>query len=220
MTTPYSRWETLSARDLAEVCVSKNLTDEQRGEIANLLVGKICDEESLAPLALLFDCKKEVCQKTLTFVLSEIGPRAINGMEWLDDLMSSSNEWIRHYSIVGVQASGSLTHGMVAAKAIRAIGDVRSVRLASLRFLANGHLPQIETAKPFLSGQFRRSVTQLVDEDFEDIERDLMGDDDAISMIALARAQRLGWVVSPKLLADRPALVDAAAWLNRVPLRS
>lgn len=144
---------------------------EGYGEDANRILNRINRGESIDQLQPLFAATSLECTKSLVFILSELGLRSIEAMEWLETLLDHPDEFVRHYAVVAVQHSGSLEHGRVVAKAIATISDARPVSLAAVRFLAMGSLREVATAVPFLNGDLRDAVTWLVSEDFTEWER-------------------------------------------------
>jgi hypothetical protein len=194
---------------------------EGRGEDSNTILDRIHRGDDVEVLRPLLDAGVLECTKTLTFILSELGLRSVEAMEWLEDLLDHPDEWVRHYTIVAVWHSGSLEHGAVTAKAIARIGDTRPVRLAAVKFLALGSLGQIGMAVPFLDGDLGASVAWLAGGDFGQWRR-FSSHGGVAALVAVAAAYRSQAEGDPAPLASlmrdaREPVADAARYV--APLR-
>ncbi|MCX6519946.1 MAG: hypothetical protein NTZ21_04710 [Actinobacteria bacterium] len=201
--------------ELVDLHVRSSLRPEERGNLANAILKQVYEQADLEVLRPMFESANLDDTKSLVFVLSEIGLRAVEAMQWLDALLDSPDEWVRHHAIVAVQHSGTCDHPDVVAHALRGLGDVRSVRLAAVRLVGHGSLVQIATATPLLKGKLQQAVEWLVEGRFDDAERWLSDPDLAVSLVGLAGAFRRATAESSPLIAANPDLADALRWLRR-----
>jgi hypothetical protein len=200
--------------------------DVDDGEAGNTILDRIHRGDDIEVLRPLLDAGVLRCTKTLTFILSELGFRSFEAMDWLEVLLDYPDEWVRHYTIVAVWHSGSLVHGEVTAKAISKIGDARAVRLAAVLFLAMGSLRQIATAEPFLEGDLGASVAWLAGGDFDQWQR-FSSHGGVAALVAVAAAYRSRAEGDPapleRLMQDaREPVGDAARYVAQfrpLPLR-
>lgn len=144
---------------------------EDRGRGANEILSLVQRGGSIEALRPLFEASNLECTKTLTFILSELGTRAAEAMDWLLNLLDFPDEWVRFYAVVAVQNSGSLVHGQVTARAISMIENPGPESLAAMRLISMGSLPQIATAVPFLEEDLGGPVGWLVREKLDEWER-------------------------------------------------
>lgn len=163
---------------------------ERSGEDSNLILGRMHRGESIEVLEPLFASDNTECAKSLIFVLSELGNRAFEAMDWLDVLLGHHDEFVRYYAVVSVWHSGSLVHGEMTAKVISKIVEGRPVAWAVVKFLAMGSLKQISTALPHLAGDLGAAVGWLADEDFDEWKR-FSAHSEVIALVAVAGAYRL-----------------------------
>jgi hypothetical protein len=207
-----------SIEALVELHLRSPLESDERGRVANKILNLVWAQPDLDALAPLFVSSDRDATRTLVFVLSEIGERSAEAMGWLDALLDSPDEWVRHHAIVAVQHSGSCDQPAVVAHALRCLGDVRSVRLAAVRFAAHGSLMQIASAAWLVDGRLGSAVGWLVGGAYDDAERWLADHDLAVALVGLAGAFRAGDAESSRIVAASPELADALAWLNRTAL--
>ncbi len=188
--------------------------------MSNLILGRVQRGERVEVLRPLLDAGDVECAKSLVFVLSELGLRSIEVMEWLDALLDFPDDFVQHYAIVAVQHSGSLEHGPIVAKAVSKLGGERAVSLAALKLVALGSLRQVATAEDFLDDDMREAVIWLTGEHYDGWERFFAGDGDgAVALVAVAAAYRLR-EVDPAPLATatedpRDVVADAARFIAR-----
>jgi hypothetical protein len=191
---------------------------DERGAEANRILERIHRGDGVDVLAPLFECDEVDCAKSLVFVLSEIGARSIEAMPWIDRLLDHRDEYVRHYAVVALQHSGSLSHGEVTAKAIAKVDDTRSVALAALKLLALGSLSQIATAVEHLDGDLGDSVRWLVGGSYEQTPP-YLADDNGVALVGVAAAYRLRHRdpgALARLVDDRRLRVaDAARYIAR-----
>ena len=188
------------------------------GEMSNLILARVQRGDRVEVLRPLLDAGDVECAKSLVFVLSELGLRSIEVMEWLDALLDFPDDFVQHYAIVAVQHSGSLEHGSIVAKAVSKLGGERAVSLAALKLVALGSLGQIATAEDFLEDDLREAVIWLTGEHYDGFERFLAGEH-GVALVAVAAAYRLR-AVDPAPLAiaatdPRDAVADAARFIAR-----
>jgi hypothetical protein len=200
---------------LVDLHVRSALQPEERGRLANAILNQVWEQPNLEALRPMFESANHDDTKSLVFVLSEIGLRAVEAMQWLDVLLDSPDEWVRHHAIVAVQHSGTCDHPDVVAHAVRGLGDVRSVRLAAVRLVGHGSLVQIGTAAPLLQGRLQQAIEWLVEGRFDDSERWLGDHDIAVALVGLAGAFRGATADLIPLIAANPDLADALRWLRR-----
>jgi hypothetical protein len=188
------------------------------GEAANEILGRVHGGDSVGVLRPMLESGDVACTRSLVFVLSELGLRSIEAMDWLNGLLDFPDEFVQHYAIVAIQHSGSLEHGPIVARALSKIRDVRPVSLAVVKMLAFGSLRQIATAEDFLPDDLREAVIWLTGQRLDGWER-FFADDVALALVAVAGTCRLR-KVNPapftKAMDDpRAEIGDAARYIAR-----
>ena len=199
--------------------VSKNLSPGERGRLGNAILDRTTSRSDIEALGPLVEAGEDAHLKTLTFVLSEVGLLSIHAMGWLDDLLEHRSDWIRHHAVVAVQNSGSLEHPLTSAAAVRKLYDIRAVRLAAVRLVANGSLPQIATTADLLPEPINASIQWLISGSIDGVDVRLRSSDVGVAIVGLARLHRSG--VNAKLeesMSCREELSEAERWLNRAPI--
>src|SRR5262245_46184391 len=189
-----------------------------RGEDANRILERVQKGAGVGVLEPLFTCDAAECAKSLVFILSEIGPRSVEAMPWINRLLDHRDEYVRHSAIVALQHSGSLSHGEVTAKAVAKVDDIRPVALGALKLLALGSLRQLATATDHLAGDLADAIGWLVGESYEQQPPYLAGDG-GVALVGVAAAYRRRHR-DPEVLArlvddPRPRIADAARYIAR-----
>lgn len=214
-------FESSSLQQLVEHHLRLDIAGTERGVVSNEILRRVSSGSDLALLKPLFDAGGEQRLRTVTFVLSEVGSRSIEAMDWLSELLENESPWIRHYSVVAVHHSGSLVHPEVTARALRKLYDARAVRLAAVRFAAHGSLRQIETAIPYLPEPTNDAAALLVEGRLKSVESASRSSDIGVAHIELANHYRLGLQFDIEDSSSlNTELSDAAEWIERTPIRS
>jgi hypothetical protein len=203
---------------LVDQHVRSELGPEERGRLANQILNQVWLQQDLEALRPLFESAESEDARSLVFVLSEIGLRAAEAMPWLDVLLDSPDEWVRHHAIVAVQHSGTCDHPGVVAHALRRLSDVRSVRLAAVRLIGHGSLLQIGSAVPLMRGTLQQAIEWLVEGSFDDAVRWLGTGELEVALVGLAGAFRGASSDLSLFEMANGELADALRWLQRTAL--
>ena len=207
------------AQDLVHELLTADLDTEVRGELDNDLLEAVYRSNELSALEPLLRSGRLDDQKSLVFVLSEIGTLVEQAMPWLDELLDVNNEFVRRFAVTAVMQSRSRNHARTTARSLMLLYDAPQVRLAALRLAAWGSLAQLETCIEFLSDPLGSAVRNLV-EGRDGATQDLLWHEDiAVAMIGLALATRSGLANVVQGQPHSYPLAEGARWLARRMIR-